>query len=142
MVEDATKTIGGVVRVFGDDHIVEGYTGWTTNAVTKNPNYYADGVLQQGWVETAEGWVYLSRSENLDNNVTYGDACHGWKTIGGKVYYFQVAKTIPAFVLVTNPQRALNYEGYRDIYTINQTPADGVTMVGSDYYITNPPAGL
>ncbi len=140
MVEESEKTIGGVVRVFGEDNLVEGYTGWKVNTVTGRYNYYLNGEMQFGWVETAEGWVYLSRSEKIEEGIGYGDAVNGWVKIGGKVYYFQVAESIPAFVVVTNPERALKYGAYRDIYTINQTPENGESMVGSDYYITNPPA--
>jgi hypothetical protein len=97
--------------------------------------------LQQGWCLTPEGWVYLSRSENLANNITYGDASEGWKKIGGKVYYFRSSSSTPAYVLITDPTRSLNYNGVRSEYTINQ-PSNPDTASGADYYVKNPPAGF
>jgi hypothetical protein len=140
-VDEASKTIGGVTRVFGEDHLVEAYTGWVLSKKTGNPNYYVDGVLQQGWCLTPEGWVYLSRSEKPEQNISYGDVFYEWRKIGGKVYYFRASTSDPAYVLITDPTRALNYNGVREVYTINQ-PADPSTATGADYYITNPPAGF
>ncbi len=142
MVEDSVKTIGGVVREFDENHLVKAYTGWSVNKTTGNSNYYLEGVMQQGWFETPEGWVYLSRSENLENNITYGDAFYGWRKIGGKVYYFRAGTSTPAFVIISDPSRDLTYEGVRSTYYTNQKPANGSTLVGSDFYITNPPAGF
>ncbi len=139
MVEDSVKTIGGVVREFDENHLVKSYTGWATNKTTGNANYYVEGVLQQGWCETPDGWVYLSRSENLANNITYGDVFYGWRKISGKVYYFRASTSTPQYTVISDPSRDLTYEGVRSTYYINQTIATGT---GADYYITNPPAGF
>ncbi len=142
MVEDSVKTIGGVVREFDENHLVKSYTGWATNKTTGNANYYVDGVMQQGWCETPDGWVYLSRSENLANNITYGDVFYGWRKIGGKVYYFRASTSTPQYTVISDPMRQLTYNGVRSTYYTNQTPANGTTLVGSDFYITNPPLGF
>jgi hypothetical protein len=141
MVEDATKTIGGVVREFDENHLAKAYTGWSLNKVTGSSQYYIDGVMQQGWVELENGWIYLSRSQKLEEGIDYGDAFYGWKKIGGKVYYFRAGTSTPAFTLITDASRALTYEGVRDVYYINQ-PADAEAATGADYFITNPPAGF
>ena len=122
-----------------ENHLAKAYTGWAVNTKTGNENYYVEGVLQQGWCETPDGWVYLSRSENLANNITYGDVTYGWKKIGGKVYYFRAGTSDPKYVVISDPERQLNYNGVRETYYINQTV---VTGTGADYYITNPPAGF
>ncbi len=139
MIEDAKKTIGGVVREFDENHLVKSYTGWATNKTTGNANYYVEGVLQQGWCETPDGWVYLSRAENPANKITYGDVFYGWRKIGGKVYYFRASTSTPQYTVISDPSRDLTYEGVRSTYYINQTIATGT---GADYYITNPPAGF
>lgn len=141
-VEDSTKTIGGVVREFDENHLVKAYTGWNINKKTLGMNYYINGVLQQGWVETSDGWMYFSRSENLGNGITYGDVFHGWRKIGGKVYYFRSGASTPAYVIISDSERELTYKGVRSTYYINQVPANGSTLVGSDFYIINPPVGL
>ena len=63
------------------------------------------------------------------------------KKIGGKVYYFRASTSDKPFVVISDPLRQLTYNGVRSTYYINQTPA-GAELVGSDFYITNPPAGL
>ncbi len=142
MVENETKTIGGVVREFDENHLVKAYTGWAVNKTTGNDNYYIEGVLQQGWCQTPEGWVYLSRSENLANNITYGDVFYGWRKIGGKVYYFRASTSVPRYTVISDPARELTYNGVRKTYYTNQTPENMVELVGSDFYIINYPSDL
>ena len=142
MVEAESLKIGGIIRTFDENHLVEAYTGWYQNKKTYGNNYYIEGVMQQGWCETPDGWVYLSRSENVSAGITYGDATEGWKKIGGKVYYFRSAASTPAHVIISDASRNLTYNGVRSTYYTNQTPMNGSTLVGSDFYITNPPQGF
>lgn len=138
MVESDNLTIGGVVRQFDENNCVLSFTGWYKNKTTGNDNYYVDGVMQQGWCLTSDGWVYLSRSENLNNNVTYGDVFQGWKTVGGRMYYFRVGISTPAYVIISDPVRDLNYNGVRSEYYINQEPL-GSPVTGADFYVINYP---
>lgn len=88
MITDDQRTIGGLVRVFDENHLVLPYTGWTTNETTGNINYYKEGVLVTGWFTLGENTYYLSGSDKPEISVTYGDALKGWQKIGGKYYRF------------------------------------------------------
>lgn len=139
-VDDTSKVIGGVLREFDENHCVLSYSGWHHNPNTGIAKYYVNGEMQQGWCNTPDGWVYLSRSDRPDEGRTYGDAMCGWRVIGGKTYYLRYDTSTPPFVVVSDAERELGYNGERSVYYFNQTPADGETLCGWDFYVLNPPA--
>ncbi len=139
MFEGSERTVGGIVREFDENHLVKAYTGWMNNTVTGNPNYYIKGEIQSGWMLTDEGaYVYLSRSNKLNEGIAYGDVLTGWQKIGGKVYYFRGINSTPMAALITDAEKDLTYNGVRKTYHINQIPS-GDEMLPSDYYIVDAP---
>ena len=57
--------------------------------------------------------------------------------IGGNVYYFRSPSSVDAFVVISDSERMLTYNGERSLYYINQPPQDR-ECVGGDFYIINP----
>ncbi len=81
MVKESTYTIGGLLRVFNEDHSVQPINGWQTKNGYKY--YYVNGEMVTGWKIIDGETYYFLRSDDV-----FGQMASGWQKIGGVFYYF------------------------------------------------------
>lgn len=81
MVKESSYTIGGLLRVFNEDHSVTPVNGWQSKNGYKY--YYVNDEMVTGWKVIDGDTYYFFRSDDV-----FGKMASGWQKIGGSFYYF------------------------------------------------------